>query len=68
MQTGTVKWFHRSKGYGFIRPADGSKDVFVFYPSIQAEGFKNLSSGQRVQFEVKVGRKGDPIASKVILN
>ena len=52
MQFGTVKWFNRIKGYGFISPKDGSEDVFVFYPSIVAEGFKMLTRGQQVQYEV----------------
>ena len=51
MNSGTVKWFNRSKGYGLISPNDGGEDVFVFYPSIEAEGFKNLTHGQIVQYE-----------------
>ncbi len=51
MKAGTVKWFHGVKGYGFIRPADGSEDIFVFYPSIEGDGRKMLTSGQSVQFE-----------------
>ncbi len=50
MQTGKVKWFNVRKGYGLIEPADGSDDVFVFYPSIEAEGFKTLEAGQAVSF------------------
>jgi CspA family cold shock protein len=58
MQTGTVKWFNESKGYGFISPTDGGSDVFVHFSTIQAEGFKTLAEGQKVQFESQVGPKG----------
>lgn len=58
MQLGTVKWFNESKGYGFISPADGGSDVFVHFSTIQAEGFKTLAEGQKVQFESQVGPKG----------
>lgn len=51
MRTGTVKWFHQRSGYGFIRPTDGQADVFVFYPVIETDGPKVLSSGQSVLFE-----------------
>lgn len=51
MQIGIVKWFNRGKGYGLISPKDGGNDVFVFYPSIVAEGFKNLTHGQTVHYE-----------------
>lgn len=64
MITGTVKWFNDNKGFGFISPEDGSKDVFVHYSSIQASGFKSLSEGQKVQFEVTQGQKG-PAAQNV---
>jgi CspA family cold shock protein len=55
--TGTVKWFNGSKGYGFISREDGD-DVFVHYSAIQAEGFRNLEEGQRVEFDVEQGPKG----------
>ncbi len=64
MITGTVKWFNDSKGFGFITPQDGSKDVFVHHSSIQGNGFKSLAEGQQVQFEVEQGQKG-PSAVKV---
>ena len=58
MITGTVKWFNDSKGFGFITPADGSKDVFVHFSAIQGGGFKSLAEGQQVQFDVEQGQKG----------
>jgi CspA family cold shock protein len=56
--TGTVKWFNESKGYGFISPADGGDDVFVHFRAIVGEGFKTLSEGQTVSYEVENGPKG----------
>jgi CspA family cold shock protein len=64
MTTGTVKWFNESKGFGFITPEDGSKDVFVHFSAIASEGFRTLAEGQQVTFEVEDGPKG-PQASKV---
>ncbi|MBK1691957.1 cold-shock protein [Ectothiorhodospira mobilis] len=58
MSTGTVKWFNETKGFGFIAPADGGADVFVHYSAIQADGFKTLAEGQRVNYEVQQGPKG----------
>ncbi|MDH3870698.1 MAG: cold-shock protein [Gammaproteobacteria bacterium] len=58
MNTGTVKWFNESKGFGFIAPADGSEDVFVHFSSIEGGGFKTLVEGQSVNFEVERGPKG----------
>ncbi|MBU1190332.1 MAG: cold-shock protein [Gammaproteobacteria bacterium] len=58
MITGTVKWFNDSKGFGFITPADGSKDVFVHHSAIQGSGFKSLAEGQQVSFDVEQGQKG----------
>lgn len=55
---GTVKWFNESKGYGFIAPEDGSKDVFVHFSAIQSNGFKTLADGQKVEFETTEGAKG----------
>jgi CspA family cold shock protein len=58
MATGTVKWFNESKGFGFIAPADGGDDVFVHFSAIQGGGFRTLTEGQAVNFEVERGPKG----------
>lgn len=58
-QTGTVKWFNDSKGYGFITPDSGGKDLFVHHSNIIAEGFKSLSEGQKVEFNIGQGPKGE---------
>ena len=56
--TGLVKWFDAGKGFGFITPADGGKDVFVHFSAIQGNGFKTLAEGQNVEFEIQDGQKG----------
>jgi CspA family cold shock protein len=58
MATGTVKWFNDSKGFGFVTPEDGSKDLFAHFSAIQEQGFKTLKEGQRVSFDVTTGPKG----------
>ncbi|MBI3088552.1 MAG: cold-shock protein [Candidatus Omnitrophica bacterium] len=63
MARGTVKWFNDQKGYGFITPEDGSKDVFVHYSAVQGDGFKSLRDGQLVEFEVTHGPKGPQAAN-----
>ena len=63
--TGTVKWFDEGKGFGFITPADGSKDVFVHFSAIQSDNFKTLAEGQQVSFTMENGMKG-PAAGTVV--
>jgi len=58
IETGTVKWFNESKGFGFIAPDTGGKDLFVHFSAIQGNGVKTLSESQRVEFEVVQGQKG----------
>lgn len=58
MATGTVKWFNESKGYGFITPSEGGADVFVHFSAISGTGFRTLTEGQTVNFDVEQGPKG----------
>ncbi|HYD95860.1 MAG TPA: cold-shock protein [Noviherbaspirillum sp.] len=58
-QTGTVKWFNDSKGFGFITPDNGGSDLFAHFSDIQSNGFKSLAENQRVSFERAAGPKGD---------
>ncbi len=58
MATGTVKWFNTAKGYGFIEPEDGSKDVFVHISAVESAGLSSLSEGQKVSYEVQPGKNG----------
>src|SRR5262245_17952357 len=67
MATGTVKWFNSEKGYGFITPADGGKDLFVHFSSIQGEGYKSLPEGANVEYEAQQGEKGPHAANVVVV-
>ncbi len=64
MAVGTVKWFNSEKGYGFITPEDGGKDLFVHFSGISGDGYKSLNEGQKVEYEATQGQKG-PQASNV---
>jgi CspA family cold shock protein len=66
MANGTVKWFNDAKGYGFIAPEEGAKDLFVHHSSISGDGFKTLAEGARVEYEEREGAKG-PEATNVTL-
>ncbi len=65
--TGLVKWFNAEKGFGFISPTDGSKDVFVHFSAIQSDNFKTLDEGQKVEFTIENGAKGPAAANVVAL-
>ena len=68
MPKGTVKWFNNAKGFGFIGPEDGSKDIFVHYTAIQLGGYKALHEGQRVEYEIAQGEKGLQAANVKLLD
>ena len=65
MSTGTVKWFSADKGFGFITPDDGGKDLFVHHSEVKSTGYATLNDGQKVEFEVGQGQKG-PCATNVV--
>jgi cold shock protein len=67
MATGTVKWFNATKGFGFIQPDGGSKDVFVHISAVERAGLTTLNDGQKVTFELETGRDGRQSASKLSL-
>jgi CspA family cold shock protein len=58
MATGTVKWFNAQKGYGFIQPDDGSRDVFVHISAVEQSGIGQLNEGQKISYEIESGRNG----------
>jgi len=65
MSKGTVKWFNASKGYGFITPDDGGKDLFVHHSEVKVDGYASLNDGQKVEYEAGQGEKG-PCANNVV--
>lgn len=65
MPTGTVKWFNITKGYGFIEPDDGGKDVFVHVTAVQHSGMEGLNEGQKVSYELEEGRNGRLAATEL---
>jgi len=67
MSTGTVKWFNLDRGYGFITPDDGGKDLFVHHSDVKTSGNATLDEGQKVEYDVGEGRKGGPCAKNVVL-
>jgi len=67
MSLGTVKWFNASKGYGFIEPTDGGKDVFIHISALEKAGIAALSEGQKIQFDVIAGQNGKSSAENVKL-
>ena len=67
MASGTVKWFNDDKGYGFITPDDGGKDLFVHFSAIQADGFRTLPEGAKVSYEAEQGPKGPNAANVQVL-
>lgn len=67
-QEGTVKWFNAPKGYGFVIPDDGSKELFVHFTSIVADGYRSLNEGDRVCYDAKVADKGATAINVVVIN
>ncbi len=65
MATGTVKWFNATKGYGFIQPSDGGKDVFVHISAVERAGLSNLNEGQSIEYELTTGRNGKSSAENL---
>ena len=68
MSTGTVKWFNPTKGYGFIEPEDGGKDVFVHISAVERAGLSSLREGQKIEFEVVAGQNGKSSAENIVAN
>lgn len=67
MSIGTVKWFNRNKGYGFIEPTDGGKDVFIHISALERAGIDSVNEGQKVEYELVAGRNGKSSAENVKL-
>lgn len=67
MSLGTVKWFNPSKGYGFVEPTDGGKDVFIHISALEKAGIASLSEGQKIQFDIVAGQNGKSSAGNVKL-
>ena len=67
MPTGTVKWFNSDKGFGFITPEDGGKDLFVHFSAIQSQGYKSLDEGAKVEYEPQQGEKGPQAANVTVV-
>ncbi len=65
--TGRVKWFNAQKGYGFIVPDNGGKDLFVHYSAIQSDGYKTLKEGQKVEFEIDQSDRGDKAVNVTVI-
>ncbi len=65
MATGTVKWFNASKGFGFIQPEDGSKDVFLHVSAVESAGLQSPADGQKIQYELESGRDGRASAGNI---
>jgi cold shock protein len=67
MATGTVKWFNATKGYGFIQPANGGKDVFLHVSALERAGLNGIADGQKVSYELEAGRDGRQSAGSITL-